>query len=106
LQEEDEPSSPQHTYSKIDKSKKKRASAPPPPLPPPPPLHPDSSLGAARPSSFNIDDMYAKILKSSSGRPESNEGTRLTPRTARALWDDNHLRIQVRFFVRNIQIDL
>ena len=65
FKEDEDISSPAHTYSKIDKNKKKRASAPPPPLPPPP-HHP----GPPRPVSFNVDDMYAKVQKSPPPRPD------------------------------------
>lgn len=71
LQEDEDISSPAHTYSKIDKSKKKRAAAPPPPLPPP--HHPVGPSPAARPVSFNVDDMYAKVQKSPPPRPVSED---------------------------------
>lgn len=104
-EEEDDPSSPLHTYSKIDKSKKKRAAAPPPPLPPPP-IHPGVSAGPQRPISFNVDEMYAKIQKSPPPRPDPNDSLpvgasalRSTPRSARvrsAHWevDESSHRIQ------------
>lgn len=71
MQEDEDVSSPAHTYSKIDKSKKKRAAAPPPPLPPP--HHPVGPSPAARPVSFNVDDMYAKVQKSPPPRPVSED---------------------------------